>query len=247
MFNRTWMPERTRIVYDALKQEPLMSGFILIGGTALSIQIGHRLSEDLDFWLPASSLSTPRINSILANLHTQGYHNQLVTPAWQISQAKINGIDLLIQSRDHVIAGVKVTFFARLDVPYTHFATLPRSRENSMHFDIMSQDGIFRMKSWLISQRTRSRDLYDLMVLTRDHGKSIEDILTAGLAADPSFSKEYAKDVLLGTIPLDAHDEGFASIGLDLDIKDIHAFFHERINHYEITLAQTILTAHKTP
>lgn len=84
-----YMPERTRRVYQALAQEPLMQGFVLIGGTALSIQLGLRLSEDLDFWLPAAAMPKERVDTILTKLAAHGMQHEFATPAWKISQARI--------------------------------------------------------------------------------------------------------------------------------------------------------------
>lgn len=238
MLKLKFMPERTRRVFEVLAQEPLMQGFVLIGGTALSIQIGHRLSEDLDFWLPATSLSKERVDSILSNVSKQGLLCEMATPAWKISQARINGIDLLAQSRDHIIGGVKVTFFARADVPYRHFATMGTIK-NKTQFSIASEDTLFNMKSWLISQRVKSRDLYDLMILMQ-RGKMIQDILDAGMQADPSYQREYAKEVLIGNVPLDAEDEGFESIELDATLGSMYPYFLAAVNEYEVNLASAI-------
>lgn len=238
------MPERTRSVFDALSNQPLMSGFILIGGTALSMQIGHRLSEDLDFWYPSDQLPKSNIDTVLANLAATGHHHEFVTPAWKISQARINGTDLLAQSRDHVIDGVKVTFFARNDIPYQHFSKMRRLHENGVSFEVMYKDAIFNMKSWLISQRIRSRDLFDLMVFIRDQGKTIHDILQAGAAADPTYQREYAKDVLVGNVPMDKEDEGFNSIGLHISVEEIQKFFLDCVNQYEVSVASSILGKH---
>ncbi len=238
MLRLEFMPERTRRVFQVLAQEPLMRGFVLIGGTALSIQIGHRLSEDLDFWLPSAAMSKDRVNAVLSNLGKSGLHHEFATPAWKISQARINGIDLLAQSRDHIVDGVKVTFFARDDVPYRYFAGLPRI-EGQAQFSVADEEAIFSMKSWLISQRVRSRDLFDLMVLMQ-RGKTIQDLLDAGAAADPSFQREYAKEVLVGNVPLDAEDEGFESINLNVTIEDVHQFFLSAVNEYEVQIAAAL-------
>lgn len=232
------MPERTRRVFKALAKEPLMKGFVLIGGTALSIQIGHRLSEDLGFWLPGPSMSKDRVDSILTNLSQHGLLHEFATPAWRISQARINGIDLLSQSRDHIINGVKVTFFARDDVPYRHFAQMKRIK-NKTPFSIADEEALFNMKSWLISQRVRSRDLYDLMILMQ-RGKTIQDILDAGAQADPSFQREYAKEVLVGNVPLDADDEGFESVAIEVTLSDMREFFLAAVNEYEVSIASAI-------
>ena len=82
MLRLEFMPDRTSRIFQVLAQEPLMQGFVLIGGTALSIQIGHRLSEDLDFWLPGAAMSKNRVDAVLSNLGKSGIHHVLATPAW---------------------------------------------------------------------------------------------------------------------------------------------------------------------
>ena len=243
MLRRDFVPARTAAVFDALSKEPLMSGFILIGGTALSLQIGHRLSEDLDFWLPSSQMPGGRVDGILEGLRMAGLSVQLVTPAWQITQARINGQDLLSISRDYAVDGVKVTFFARNDAPYMHFAELHRIQEPGIPFEMMGSDALFEMKSWLISKRVRSRDLFDLMAMLRDHGKTMRDILDAGRMADTAYSAEYAKEVLVGNVPLDPEDEGFESINLNVELQGIYDFMTERVTEYEVAVAREILRA----
>jgi hypothetical protein len=39
----------TEQVFNSIKRFEIFKDYILIGGTALSVQINHRLSEDLDF------------------------------------------------------------------------------------------------------------------------------------------------------------------------------------------------------
>ena len=46
----------TRRVWEFLSAQPALGGFILIGGTALTMHIGHRISEDLDFITVAHKL-----------------------------------------------------------------------------------------------------------------------------------------------------------------------------------------------
>jgi len=44
------LPGNTRSVLDKLSQSGVVNDFYLTGGTALALQIGHRESEDLDFF-----------------------------------------------------------------------------------------------------------------------------------------------------------------------------------------------------
>lgn len=43
------MPKATQEIFDRLKDDHRLDCFSLVGGTALALQIGHRISEDLDF------------------------------------------------------------------------------------------------------------------------------------------------------------------------------------------------------
>lgn len=50
--NEHWevLPAATDKVWSLLKDEPYMEQFYLAGGTGLALQIGHRISRDLDFF-----------------------------------------------------------------------------------------------------------------------------------------------------------------------------------------------------
>lgn len=243
MINEKYMPEDTANVFMELSSIESMCNFTLIGGTAMAIQIGHRLSEDLDFWMPKNNLPKNEINKIMGTLRSKGMAISMLTPSWRISQAKINGIDLLSYSQDYSINDVKVTFFARNDEPYLYFSQLGKITAKTS-FGIADLNSIFEMKSWVISQRVKSRDLFDLMIFVKN-GKSIQDILDAGFAADLSWNNEYAKDVLVGNIPIDKDDEGLYSVltqhnNKDFSIENIHQYFQEKINDHEIELSQKI-------
>ena len=54
----------TQALWDLLRQEPALGGFVLIGGTALSLHLGHRVSEDLDFAFDGPKLPRLRIEAL---------------------------------------------------------------------------------------------------------------------------------------------------------------------------------------
>jgi len=59
-----------RLVLDGFSQTEIGSRFYLAGGTALSLQLGHRLSVDLDFFSPTEDIPTirPVLEHALASL-----------------------------------------------------------------------------------------------------------------------------------------------------------------------------------
>lgn len=63
--------ENMRLVLDGFSQSEIGNRFYLAGGTALSLQIGHRLSVDLDFFSPTEDIPTIRaeLESALASFH----------------------------------------------------------------------------------------------------------------------------------------------------------------------------------
>lgn len=70
------------------------------------------------------------------------------------------------------------------------------------------------MKSIVVYDRVKSRDIYYLIVLTRDHGYTLDDIFAAIDAYQPIRNKdpEHFKSVVTGVIPVDKNDEGVSSI-----------------------------------
>jgi predicted nucleotidyltransferase component of viral defense system len=146
-----------------------------------------------------------------------------------------------------LIDGAKVTFHSRneSDRPKQQIDFLkstPKLSVSQDGFNILGVDGLFVMKSVVIYDRMKSRDLYDLMVLTRDHGYSIEQIFAAINAYQPLRNKdpEQFKSVVTGIIPLDKNDEGFSSIHLNVKITDIYKYFRKLIDDYEVNLVKSI-------
>ncbi|KAA6301987.1 MAG: hypothetical protein EZS26_001803 [Candidatus Ordinivivax streblomastigis] len=43
------LPEKTRAILNQIAAMECIRPYVLVGGTALSLQLKHRLSEDLDF------------------------------------------------------------------------------------------------------------------------------------------------------------------------------------------------------
>jgi hypothetical protein len=69
-FDLKYMPEKTGRVFTRLAVAPFMSNFTLIGGTALSIQIKHRLSEDLNFIADGPEINKTSIKRNIAKNFT---------------------------------------------------------------------------------------------------------------------------------------------------------------------------------
>ena len=239
-----FIPEATRKIFDRLKNDPRLADFTLVGGTALTLQIGHRISEDLDFNIFSQKLPIGVIDRILDELAASGATIESLITSEQKSKFKINtsqNLEHFIQ--DYLIDGAKVTFHSRNEnerpkQQIDFLRSTPKVRVSEGGFDVLGLDGLFVMKSIVIYDRVKSRDIYDLMVLTRDYGYSVDDIFSAIDAYQPLRNKdpEHFKSVVTGLIPLDIDDEGFSSINLNVKIDEIFKYFKKMIDDYEIRM-----------
>lgn len=243
-----FMPEATKKNFARLKDDPRLAGFTLVGGTALALQIGHRISEDLDFNIFGQKLPIKAIDELLDELAADGSTIESLITSEQKLGFKINtseNLDHYIQ--DYLIDGAKVTFHSRneSDRPKAQIDFLKSATKvgvSKAGFDVLGIDGLLVMKSIVVYDRVKSRDIYDLMVLTRDHGYTLDNIFAAIDAYQPIRNKdpEHFKSVVTGVIALDKGDEGFSSIHLNVKMDEIYKYFKKLINDYEIRVVQQL-------
>ncbi len=143
------MPPNTLSVFDRISNSNFINQYTLIGGTALSIQIHHRLSEDLDFILDSPTLNNSLIKREMIK----------VFPDYRIIR------DDKDYQLDFVINDCKVTFIS------TGTIALPfKVRPLSFLFRntrIANIDTIAVLKLSAIAQRNTLRDYYDLFYISK--------------------------------------------------------------------------------
>jgi predicted nucleotidyltransferase component of viral defense system len=241
MFKTHSLPPPTQAVFQALAANELTNGFLLIGGTALALHIGHRLSNDLDFIFCErhGKLPTARIDALIRSLRDQGCKADLVIDSAQESAFRINsGERLSDYARDYNIDGVKVTFFAasphQQPKRFAFWQSCPRDLQTGCAFAVLSLDALKTAKTLVLQDRVRSRDLFDLMVLVRDCNFTIEAFFdTIHRLADGTQDGEIERLILRGLIPLDKRDEGLDAVGIAVSMNEIYAFFDSRLTDYE--------------
>jgi RNA recognition motif-containing protein len=154
----------TERVFRSVSTLPCLKEFTLIGGSALSLQINKRKSEDLDFCIWSKNLKKdkPVVNwpAIEKELETVG---------------KITSRDVL--GFDHVnftVNGIRITFIAKqknlspVKMPVTILNNISAA-------DI---DAIGAMKIELILRRNDFRDYYDIYSILKE-GKSFKELVLA--------------------------------------------------------------------
>ena len=240
--DKQWMPEKTRILYEKLEQRSQLKDAVLIGGTALSLQIGHRLSEDLDFAYFTEKLPRGNIQQLLHHLRTNGSKITPLISQSRISQARINGIDLMNYVQDYNVDGAKLTFFTydkggKLRKNY--FSSVPKINIGAT-FKTWNIHHLFESKCVVLRDRVKSRDLYDLMYLSQNFDYGIQDIYDAIEKIDnPDEGIEPIKEILIGNVPFNPNDPGLSIINTEIKVSNIYDYFSELINQYEIEQAHS--------
>lgn len=239
--HRNILRPEAEALFEVLCRAPEMEGLTLIGGTALALQLGHRISLDFDFAQFGGTLPGFNIDRLISRLKQEGYQAQIITNPAQISQFKINhGMNLLDRARDYVIDGVKVTFFVhgKNQAQENFYQTEDKIREADMSFDILGIEGLKVSRTLVFADRVRSRDLYDLYVLMRDQNYTLEALFSIVKELGTLDDPEYYKAIMRGEIPLDDDDEGLEAVDLNTGLKQVYEYFNLVIDEYETAMAR---------
>lgn len=127
--------------------------YILCGGTALAIQLGHRKSEDLDFMMwRKSKKEKPEVN-------WPAIEKELKTKIGKIEHFNMLGFDQV----EFVVAGVKFSFYVSEN--YSPVSEALPYLGNIRLADIPS---IMAMKMEVMLRRMTTRDYYDIYAILRE-------------------------------------------------------------------------------
>lgn len=131
----------TRRLFETLSAQPWISQFYLAGGTALALQLGHRISVDLDFFTTNSFEESALVEKLasLGNLEVFQKSNQSMTGS--LNEVKCS--------------------FLRYGYP------LLRDRTEFHGIRIASIEDIACMKLDALSSRGTKRDFVDVFMIAR--------------------------------------------------------------------------------
>lgn len=159
------LPHAQRRLWDELRQTP--EEFVLYGGTALALRLGHRHSEDFDFFSNIS-FAPDFLHKRVQYLHGA-----------EVSQSEANTLTL-IADRD---GPVKVSFFGGLNLNRVQDPDL--TPDNGIQ--VASLLDVAATKLVTIQQRAQARDYEDLAAIV-GAGISLAEALGAAAAA---YGKEF--------------------------------------------------------
>lgn len=227
------MPPATARVYAHLRDNPLLKPFVLIGGTALALHLGHRKSEDLDYLTLHPRLPRAALDELVRQLEASGFSVLPNDDPAAYDDFLEAGLNLSDYQRDLLIdKQVKLTFFTA--DPEMGRLLEDASSPSTPGARVASIRELSQLKALVASKRSSSRDWLDLYMLTRDHGFSLADWKQAydqaGLGA---LAFENALNRVCSGSPA-PNDPGFSSL-LDEppSIAEISAFFSTMRSDYE--------------
>jgi predicted nucleotidyltransferase component of viral defense system len=182
-----FMPDNTSKVYQKLASQTFISDFVLVGGTALSMQIKHRYSEDLDFIFDDEELN---VNSIKRNIKRTFPDHRIIRQdhSWQI---------------DFLVNDVKLTFFSAgaVAIPFcVKDYSFSKGKINIAELKVIGA-----LKFSAIAHRNTIRDYYDLYYLTRHHLNLLE-LVTFTKKLFPNISPVTYTETLVYTKDIDEED-----------------------------------------
>jgi len=146
---------------------------ILIGGTALAYHLGHRESFDLDICFPSSD-TLPKLdflNDFEEVIPLE--HDRAI-----IDTAINEGRDITEVMQRYIINGVKVDFVVNPSSNIYESEILQNDKSTQLGtLRIASVDSIFKLKSLLLLDRNKIRDLYDVVYMLKHCGFSGKDLI----------------------------------------------------------------------
>jgi hypothetical protein len=158
------LAKHTSKIFEAVSRLDCIKSYVLVGGTALSIQLKNRESEDLDFmsWrtsrVEKREVDWPRIKK---ELQTVG----------NIDKCDILDIDHV----EFVVGGVKISFYAN-----PNYSPVKQRVPYLNNISLADTTSIGAMKMEVMLRRSQFRDYYDIYSLI-EAGEDINEMMTLAL------------------------------------------------------------------
>lgn len=185
-------PQTGRLIESVSKLE-CIKPFVLVGGTALSIQLKKRQSEDLDFmrWMVDKNdcldVEWPKLQR---ELETVG----------EVQDVQVVGFDQVL----FVVNGVRISFYA---APRKRIATMKEVPFlNNIRLADVESIGVMKMEAMM--RRSKFRDYYDIYSILRN-GADIHKLIPMALEHSGHQLKSKGLMAMLTNGELFRKDVGF--------------------------------------
>ena len=156
---RQGLTTNIEVIIEQVAQLECIKPYILCGGTALAIQIGHRKSEDLDFMMwRISKTEKPEVN-------WNAIERELKEKIGEIENFNMLGFDQV----EFVVRGVKFSFFVS-----DNLSPVTAPTEYLGNIRLADIESIMAMKMEVMLRRMKFRDYYDIYCMLQE-GYSIHN------------------------------------------------------------------------
>ena len=230
------LPPATRAVWRRFENEEALRGFILVGGTALSLRIGHRVSEDLDFAFLGMNLPSGQLAALRKKF-----------PGWKSNDNPASydeflnaGMSLHDFQQDYLTEeNVKITFFAE---DRDALSLLGSGLESGPRVAELAE--IFALKALVSAKRSNSRDWFDLYSLIQNHGFTLREFQKAFEKANRLKNLDFAFQRLCSGKPSES-DPGFESLAPNPpSVDELAFFFRKAVDDYMVAESAAVLKNH---
>lgn len=209
MNSRSLAPHTGRLI-EAVSKLECIKPFVLVGGTALSIQLEKRQSEDLDFmrWKQNKDddldINWPQLQRELASIG-------------EVQDVQVSGFDQVL----FVVDGVKISFYA---APRKRIATMHEVPYlNNIRLADVESIGVMKMEAMM--RRSKFRDYYDIYSILKN-GADIHKLIPMALEHSGHKLKTKGLLAMLTNGELFKKDEGFSLLQptYDVSASDIESY-----------------------
>ena len=167
------LPPKQKKVADFLKKEIFSKlppqHFFLVGGTAISLQYGHRQSIDFDFFsFPSQKYSDPQVEVVDHLFRQYGiYYRQDFEP--------------LYGQQHYLLEGIGITFMGFQNLQAEHQKELYNlpifTTETVFGFDTLHIKDLAALKAFARCQRSKMKDIVDIAEIL-NHQVSFQEIIS---------------------------------------------------------------------
>jgi len=210
------LSQHTEKIFEQISKLECIKNYTLIGGTALALQLGHRLSEDLDFckWRK-SRKSFARIDE----------WKQIADELTAIGKVEENMFDN--NHIDFKVNDVKITFYA--DNQFKEPKGLVKQPFlNNMKIADVKSIGI--MKAALMLHRNLHRDYYDIYCILQS-GVSLKDIVYG--ASDYTEHRLKTKNIIAMLVDLE-------HVRIDKHFQELNPAYHFDLSFLEKGISEKV-------
>lgn len=227
------LPSATETVWRFLSEQPVLTGFVLVGGSALALRIQHRRSEDLDFAFPGAQLPRVRLDALMRLATAAGFEFQRNDDEAAVQEFSAGGLELNDYQQNFLVnRAAKVSFFVPAEPLAKVLASAP---EATVRVATLAE--LFKAKCLVSAVRSKTRDWLDLYLLMREHGFSIRDYQASFREAGLETQCDIGLSRLCSGVP-QRDDEGYAHLLENTpSLEEIKAFFRAQRDRLEIESA----------